>query len=41
MEKNLRAPSIDLVKKWGKQLNLSNSEVDFVNSRLKIRHQLG
>lgn len=38
---NLRAPSIPLVKKWGRKLGLSVEEVASVNDRLLIRQQLG
>jgi hypothetical protein len=41
IKNNLRAPSITLVKKWGKQLKLSDEDIKNVNSNLLIRHQLG
>jgi hypothetical protein len=41
IKNNLRAPSISLVKKWGKKLKLSDEEIKEVNSKLLIRHQLG
>ncbi len=38
---NLRAPSREIVYRWGKQLKISRPEVKSISDRLWLRHRLG
>ncbi len=37
----LRAPSVALVKKWGRQLKMTDADIDRVSQHIELRHRLG
>lgn len=38
---NIRAPPSSLVHQWGKELNILKNDIENINNKLLIRHQLG
>ena len=41
IRENLRAPSMRVVKQWGKRFGMSLEDIQEVNQNLLIRYQLG